>query len=264
MKRITATIIAGLAALGGPALAAPPLDPAMAANANPLQRAVWACEAGAPSLAPAKGHTRFFLASAGADGAAEPPLNLTATRLTGTGLLSDDRGWSVILYACTISFDLRQARAFTFSVVRKQTAPSATPPVSATTNARRVWGSDGHILTHGVPETDDRDFRADCSSTVGKVDVSLSNTVSWLKAGGRVTVTLGDGRHSALYVATGTLNEESGAPMPEFTVSADDPLFAWMAAGKTLLINIGGDLAYAVPLTGSASSLRAFTVACRG
>jgi hypothetical protein len=260
----------------GGAIAAPTprLPKTLSANANDLQRAAWACEAGAPVLDATAGHTkagpaRYFLSGAGEAGTTEPPLVLATHRLTGLGWLSDDRGWSTIRFRCALTPDLRQATTFSFTVLAAAKAPAGDPtsgaPPSDAISRSKIWNSDlgAATLTYGVPQTDDIDFQARCTPHGGKVVVWLGNTVEWLKAGGYVVLSLGDGAHSGLYVARGVLNEEAGANMPEVEIPADDPLFSWMASGKTLLINIGRDLAYSVPLAGAARPVRAFATVCR-
>jgi hypothetical protein len=254
-----------LGAGGAFAAQAPRLPLALSANANDLQRAAWACEAGAPVLA---GPGRYFLSGAGEAGTAEPPLVLGDHQLTGFGWLSDDRGWSVIRFRCDLAPDLRRATAVRYSILGVAKA-SAGDPVgdgrpSMATSASKRWGADlqAATLAYGVPQTDDVDFQARCAPHSGKVTVWLGNTVEWLKAGGYVVLSLGDGTHTGLYVAHGVLNEEAGANMPEVTIAADDPIFVSMASGRTLLINIGRDLAYSLPLTGSTRPVRAFAALC--
>ena len=250
---------------GALAATAPRLSLTLAASANDLQRAAWACEAGAPVLA---GQARYFLSGAGEAGTAEPPLVLGARRLTGLGWRSDDQGWSVIRFRCALTPDLRRATAFSSSVLAQAKAPTGDPtaqaPPSQALSPSKVWSADLQAahLDYGVPQTDDVDFRVRCIPHSGRVVVSLGNTVEWLKAGGYVVLSLGDGDHTGLYVARGVVDEESGADMPVVEVPADDPLFASMAGGRSLLINVGRDLAYSLPLAGAAGPVRAFAAVC--
>jgi hypothetical protein len=260
---------------GGAAVAAlaPRLPPALAANANDLQRAAWACEAGAPVLAPSSATAksvpaRYFLAGAGEAGTAEPPLVLGSHDLSGFGWLSDDRGWSVIRFRCALAPDLRRATAFGYSVLARAKAPASDPTGSEArkdaTSRSRTWSADLQeaSLLHGVPQTDDIDFSARCKPHSGRVTVSATRTVAWLKTGGYVVLALGDGAHNGLYVARGRYQEEVGARMPEFSVPADAPLFDWMENGRILLVNVGGDLAYSVPLKGAPVPVRDFRTVC--
>jgi len=256
----------------GTALAAtaPPLSKTMAQDTNDLQRAVWACEAGAPVLAsikPAGTKPRFFLGvvDSGAGARAVPPLTLSAKRLSGLGQISTDKGWSNIRFDCTLSPGLDQARTFTFDIVSPVKASSQPPASSpASTNSRMTWQVDTNppMLTHGVPDTDDQDFSAHCTAKSGTITIALSNTVSGLKAGDFVTVGISSGPKSGLYVGRGVLDEEAGVAVPAVTIS-DDPLVDWMAARSTLLINIGQETVYSVSLNGSAAAVRTFENGCR-
>ncbi len=269
-------MIISIAAAGtaSSAIRAPQLPASIAAGANDLQRAAWACEAGAPILAAGSttaktGRIRYFLSGAGEAGTNEAPLVLGGARLAGLGWLSDDKGWSVIRFSCALTPDLRRATSFGFSVVAEAAAANGDPTASDSTAAppasARTWQvrPSMAMLAHSVEETDDRDFRADCVPHSGKVSILLSQTVPWLKSNGFVVVTLGDGTRSALYVAKAAASEQAGTAMPEIQIAADDPLLSWMSTGKTLLINVGRDVSYSVPLSGADDPVRAFTVACR-
>jgi hypothetical protein len=272
-SRVAAVGVALLMAGGGARAAEGPRLPlALASSANPLQRAAWTCEGGAPALAAgpnpsSSARRRFFLSGAGAAGAAEAPLVLAGAGLSGMGRMAEDTGWSLIRFKCLLSPDLRTARAFLFTVVGK--APVADAPearaVDKTWASTLRWDVDVHqaTLTHGVPETDDRDFRADCTPRSGRVSVHLTHTPAWLKKDGYVLIGLQAGNRSGLYVARGVLNDESGAYMPELSIGAEDPLLGDLAAGKVLAINVGRDLAYNVDLAGAAPSVRTFAAACR-
>ena len=251
----------------------PRLPLSIARGANDLQRAAWACEGGAPVLtpaaAPAAGRMRFFLSGGGESGTDEAPLVLVDGKLSGIGWLSDDRGWSVIRFQCSLARDLRRATAFNFWVIAKAAAPSGDPTAPdslARPSAKiRTWMVQPATatLSHSVPETDDRDFRADCVPHSGEVSILLTQSVPWLKKDGYVVVTLGDGTRSGLYVARAKPNEEGGAFVPDVSVAASDPLFTLMAEGKTLLVNVGRDVAYGVPLAGATEPVKAFSAVCR-
>ena len=253
---------------------APRLTDAVAASANDLQRAAWACEAGAPALAAASdatktGQVRYFLAAAGVAAADEPPLVLTPGHLVGVGLLSDDLGWSVIRFRCTLASDLRQAKVFTFSILARAKTPVGDPTSSASlreaARPAKNWNTElkRATLSYGVPHTEDIDFWAECRTGVGSVSLQMGRTVDWLKKDGYVVLTLGEGSRSGLYVARGALDEEAGSYMPAVTISPGDSLFEWLTTGTTLSIDVGGDLAYTLPLKGAAAPAQAFAAACR-
>lgn len=254
------------------AATAPILSKAMAQNTNDLQRAVWACEAGAPILAPAKPAAikpRFFLGvvDSTANSRTGPPFTLGTGRLSGMGQISTDKGWSNIRFTCALSPSLDQARTFSFEIL-SPVATSSSPPSSsgaASGSDRRAWHVDGVdplILTHGVPETDDRDFIARCAAKSGTISITLSRTVTGLKPGDYVIVGITSGSKSGLYVGRGVLDDELGIAMPVFTIGKD-PLIAWIAAGTGLSINIGQETVYAVSLKSSAAAIQTFENGCR-
>ncbi|MGX9176839.1 hypothetical protein [Mesorhizobium sp. BHbdii] len=173
----------------------------------------------------------------------EQPLTLQDNRLSGLGSLSDDKGWSNIRFDCTLSPDLRKPTAFKFEVVSP--IPESSGPI---------------VLTHG--ETDDRDFVASCVKSSGEIQVSLTNTLKWLKDGNYVTVGISGGPGSGLYVGRGVIDDKLGVAMPVFKASAKDPLLSWIASGSSLHINLGGESTYDVSLKGSAQAAKAFAAAC--
>lgn len=258
---------------------APVIPEETAADANPLLRAVWACEAGAQhaetAARPDAGvRPRFFLGTI--DGRAEehetPPLTLTGSRLTGSGQVSDDAGWSRIGFECTLSADLRQATAFAYkrmpALPETGTAPrpEATEAAGAAGMSWYVADLGGPFLFHGIPETDDRDFVARCGTGPDTVAVTLTRTTEWLKEDTYVLVGLTIDAGSGLYVARGVLDENLGAYMPGFTITETDPLLAWLAKGRSLRVNIGNpaEVLYEVSLKGSAKPIKDFAVACGG
>ena len=262
----------GLALLASGVVQAQGLPADMLASTNALQRAAWACEAGAAKLAqPASAGQRFFLGVADPSGAhnKQAPLALSGTVLTGLGNVSDATGFSDIGFSCTLSDDLRQASAFSFDVLGP-TPASDTPPsaVAAAPNvADMVWTTAGDAslsLVHGVPETDDIDFSASCARGSDAVSMSLSHTVSGLSTDSYATIGVTSGGNSALYVAQGVMNDSLGAFMPTLDLPTGDPLIGWMETGNTLLINIGSEVVYEVSLKGSAKPARDFAAACAG
>jgi hypothetical protein len=267
-------------AVGAKAGAAP-LPAPLANRINPLQRAAWACESGAPALLKtpqaatrSTGRQRFFLSSAdiSAQQTAQPSLRLQGGHLRGVGRLADDRGWSNIRFDCTLSQDLRQASAFTFQMLSAipDSADSTPPPQPSVLKAadadRMRWYVDGAgplRLVHGIKETDNRDFVASCVKGSGTIKVALTQTTKWLHAGNYVTVGIASGAGSGLYIGIGVADDNTGAALPVLSVETVDPLLGWLASGKSLLINLGGELVYEVALTGSGPAASAFRAACR-
>jgi hypothetical protein len=257
-----------------PALAAnpPPLSKAIARNANDLQRAVWACEAGAQSFAPARksGGSRFFLGvvdhSAGLNN--QSPLTLSSGHLSGLGQVSTGQGWSNIRFNCGLAPAFDQAKSFTFTIVSPVKANSSTPSDAAKAigSAEMTWhvdGADPLVLVHGIKETDDQDFVASCTAKSGTIEVHLTRTAPWIRPDDYVTVSMVTGGKSLLYVARGMMDDNLGAAMPVFSVGTDDGLMTSIAAAGEILINLGAETAYSVPLRGSAGSISSFGKACR-
>ncbi|MGX9115628.1 hypothetical protein ACWTU6_02870 [Mesorhizobium sp. BHbsci] len=204
-RTILATIQIALMSASTIAFAAeaPTLPADLSKNSNDLQRAVWACEGGAQFFQEGSGQkgsvrTRFFLGTVDASASrSEQPLTLQDNRLSGLGSLSDDKGWSNIRFDCTLSPDLRKPTAFKFEVV-SPIPESSSPPddsdAAKAADAGKNWSVDASgpiVLTHG--ETDDRDFVASCVKSSGEIQVSLTNTLKWLKDGSYVTVGISGG-----------------------------------------------------------------------
>jgi hypothetical protein len=253
---------------------APVLPADLSKNSNDLQRAVWACEGGATSFQQGSGQkdsgrARFFLGTVDASASrSEPPLALQDNRLSGLGSLSNDKGWSNIRFDCTLSPDLRKPTAFKFEVVSpipNDSSPPDDSEAAKAASAGKSWYVDTSgpiVLTHGVKETDDRDFIASCVKSSGEIQVSLTQTRKWLKDGNYVTVGISGGPGSGLYVGRGMTDDNLGVAMPVFKASAKDPLLSWIASASSLHINLGGESTYDVSLKGSAQAAKAFAAAC--
>jgi hypothetical protein len=260
---VSLVVAAALAA--STADAAPVLPKAIAASANDLQRAVWACEAAAQAKAPA--HARFFLGTVdhGAGPGDQPPLVLTGSTLTGLGQASNDKGWFNISFTCSLTPALDAARSFTPHGLWPIKPSDAVPSPAIPAAIGKTWyvaGTDRLTLTHGVKETDDRDFVATCAAKSGVVDIRLTHTASWLKAGGYATIAITANGKSLLYVARGAADENLGAVIPVLSVPTGDPLFAQIASGAELSITIGADTVYSVLLKGAGTPVRSFTAGC--
>jgi hypothetical protein len=254
-----------LAAAHGAAVNAPPLPKAMAQSANPLQRAVWACEAGGQARSSA--HARIFLGVVdhGAGLGDQPPLVLTGTTLSGIGQISNEKGWFNIRFRCGLAPALGQAQSFTATVLSPMTPNNAPPSPSIPAAGGKTWvvtPGDRLRLAHGVKETDDRDFLASCAAKSGVMEIRLAQTAPWLAAGGYATIAVTSNGKSLLYVARGVKDENLGAAVPVLSLAPDDPLFAQMAGGTDLSINIGADTVYAVLLKGAGAPVRSFVAGC--
>jgi hypothetical protein len=252
-----------LAPLTARAATAPTLSAEMANTTNNLQRAVWACEAGAPAFAKSAGQgTRFFLGTIdpAAARATPLPLALNETRLSGFGQISNNSGWFNISFDCNLRPDLMQAKSFSFAIQSPVKMSDAPPQshIATMPNADEIpWSADFTAtpqLTHGTGK--DQDFFASCTSGSTTIQLRLAHSLGWLKPGDHVVTTITDGRNSALYIAELTA-------APNIAIPTSDPLWRWLGKGKTLLINIGGEYVYEVSQNGSGQAVTGFLHACR-
>ncbi|MEP6786267.1 MAG: hypothetical protein ABI898_11070 [Sphingomonadales bacterium] len=248
---------------------APILSKTIAASANDLQRAVWACEAGAQALSPVKG-VRFFpgLIDTTTVSGATAPLALSAGRLEGVGQMSGAKVWSNIRFVCTLSPALDRARTFTYTVLSPVKFTNKVPASQPTkvSNDRKVWYVEGTnlvSLVHGVAQTDNRDFLARCVPKSGVATVYLSRTKPEFKAGDAELIGVTAGGKSGLYVARGVLDDNLGVVVPVLEVPNSDLLTSGSAAATELQINIGAQDVYTISLKGSAEPSAAFTKACK-
>jgi len=255
-------MLLALAPYTASAAAAPVLPAELAATTNNLQRAVWACEAGAQARA--KPGTRFFLGIVenNAVQAEKPPLLLLGSQLSGFGQISNNQGWFNISFQCTVRPDLRQAKEFKFTVASPVQPPNAAPQphIATAPDADKMpWllsGTTALQLAHGKGK--DQDFRADCIRGSGTIQLRLTHSLPGLRPGNFLLTGITGGPNSALYVA-----ETNARNMPGFTIAADDPLWTWMGTAKSLLVNLGGEFVYEVSQHDSAPAIAGFQQACR-
>ncbi len=285
-ERTGRSLLAMLSAVAAVSIWAPsaahatPLD-----DTNKLQRAVWACEAGAQKFSAQKANQstpRFFLNGADRSAAQElgssPPLLLLGNKLGGIGRMSDDDGWHNIHFECTLTPDLKVATAF--EIKRQWKMPVNThevpqsPAISAST-PKMAWhaGTEGpalKTLTFGIPETDDRNFMMSCLPGSNMIVIPLTQTIRGLQSDHYSAVTITAGSYTGLYIARGALDEGSGAVMPVLTVDlANDPLLQKIRKDQNLHINISGELAYDVmgqsaAKPGAGALVQRFENICKG
>jgi hypothetical protein len=254
---------------------APALSEKIARATNDLQRAVWACENGAPALTlkaqtVAGDRQRFFLSNADRSAVQRDaaPLVLEGKRLQGYGQVSNKVGWFTIRFECSLSAGLDRATSFTFEAlapIPPNTSRPAPPTARAPAAEKRTWYTEGagpFYLVHGIAETDDRDFRAGCVKGSPVIKVELANTVQGLKPRDAITVSISNGPDSGLYVARGVLDENVGSTLPVFAVGPNDHLPDWIGNGTSLAVNIGGEVAYGISLKGSGPAIKAFAATC--
>ncbi len=137
-------------------------------------------------------------------------------------------------------------------------------------NETRQWTADpgsqqGAVsyLQHGVPQTNDRDFRAECSAQTGFAKITFQQAPQGLKEGAPQTVRVNAGEYSATYTAFGSSNSnEAGVSLPEVNVEMTDPLWEAMIRQAELSISMDGLPALPVSLKGSANPVRLFVATC--
>lgn len=143
-------------------------------------------------------------------------------------------------------------------------------PVLVTANEAREWlaepgtqpGSPS-MLQHAVPQTDDRDFRADCSTQAGFAKITFQQAPAGLQEGMPQAVRISAGDFQNSYNAFGSSSaNEAGVSLPEVNIEMTDPLWEAMIRQSELSISVEGLPAYAVSLKGSANPVRLFVATC--
>lgn len=119
------------------------------------------------------------------------------------------------------------------------------------------------LLQHTVPQTDDRDFRAQCGTQSGYAAVTFQQAPAGLTEGMPQTVFITAGDFSATYNAFGSSsNNEAGVSLPEITLEMTDPLWQALIQQSELSITVESMPAYTVSLKGSATPVRLFVATC--
>jgi|GEM_PF-2032041 len=119
------------------------------------------------------------------------------------------------------------------------------------------------VLQHTVPQTDDRDFRAECSTQSGFAKLIFQQAPAGLLEGmpQAVRITAGDFGNS--YNAFGSpVSNQTGVSLPEVNIEMTDPLWEAMIRQAELSISVEGLPAHAVSLKGSANPVRLFVATC--
>jgi von Hippel-Lindau disease tumor suppressor protein len=145
-----------------------------------------------------------------------------------------------------------------------------TQPILVTPSENRQWtaepGSQPGALTfmqHGIPQTDDRDFRADCNTQSGFAKITFQQAPAGLLEGMPQAVRITAGDFSGTYNAFGSTNaNEAGVSLPEVNIEMSDPLWEAMIRQSELSIAVEGLPAHAVSLRGSANPVRLFVATC--
>ncbi|POF32949.1 VHL beta domain-containing protein [Roseibium marinum] len=143
-------------------------------------------------------------------------------------------------------------------------------PVLVTPREDRQWfaepGSQPGSLTvlqHTVDQTDDRDFRAECSNQSGFARLTFQQAPAGLLEGMPQAVRITAGDFESSYNAFGSsASNEAGLSLPEVNIEMADPLWEEMIRQSELSIAVEGLPAYAVSLRGSANPVRLFVATC--
>ncbi|MEP3045263.1 MAG: hypothetical protein ABJL55_05030 [Roseibium sp.] len=119
------------------------------------------------------------------------------------------------------------------------------------------------VLQHTVPQTDDRDFHAQCGTQSGFALVTFQQAPAGLIEGMPQGVRITAGEFSGFYNAFGSSNNnEAGLSLPEITLEMTDPLWEALIRQSELSITVEGMPTYSVSLNGSANPVRLFNATC--
>ena len=143
-------------------------------------------------------------------------------------------------------------------------------PVLVSPSETRQWFSEPgsqpgslSLLQHTVPQTDNRDFRADCSTQSGFAKITFQQAPAGLLEGMPQAVRINAGDFTASYNAFGSsAANEAGVSLPEVNIEMTDPLWEAMIRQSELSISVEGMPAYPVSLKGSANPVRLFVATC--
>lgn len=150
------------------------------------------------------------------------------------------------------------------------TSPTGGRSVTVAPSEDRAWQTEpGNqsgaptYLTHGVPQTDDIDFRAACRTQSGQATIVFAQTSASTAEGVTEPVSISAGSFSMTYSATGSsANNQYGQSFPQITLPMTDPLWQTLIQESTISVKIQGTPAYTVSLKGSAKPVRLFVATC--
>ncbi|WFE90048.1 hypothetical protein K1718_01495 [Roseibium porphyridii] len=143
-------------------------------------------------------------------------------------------------------------------------------PVLVSVSENRQWlaepGSQpgsASFLQHAVPQTDDRDFRADCTTQSGFAKITFQQAPAGLLEGMPQAVRITAGDFQGTYNAFGSsAANEAGVSLPEVNIEMTDPLWEAMIKQSELTIAVEGLPTHGVSLKGSANPVRLFVATC--
>ncbi|QFS96936.1 hypothetical protein FIV06_05870 [Labrenzia sp. THAF191b] len=143
-------------------------------------------------------------------------------------------------------------------------------PVLVSPNEAREWLAEPgtqpgtpSLLQHAVAQTDDRDFRADCTTQSGFAKITFQQAPAGLLEGMPQAVRISAGEFDSVYNAFGSSSaNEAGISLPEVNIEMTDPLWEAMIKQSALSIAVEGLPAHEVSLKGSANPVRLFVATC--
>jgi hypothetical protein len=119
------------------------------------------------------------------------------------------------------------------------------------------------VLQHTMPQTDNRDFRADCTTQSGFAKITFQQAPAGLQEGMPQAIRITAGDYSGAFNAFGSSNaNEAGVSLPEVNIEMTDPLWEAMIRQSELSIAVEGLQPYQVSLKGSANPVRLFVATC--
>ncbi|MET1416311.1 hypothetical protein ABVF61_28835 [Roseibium sp. HPY-6] len=170
----------------------------------------------------------------------------------------------------TETASLPQDSVGTETIVTPSPGGANAAPVLVTPAEGRAWvaepgsqpGSPSALL-HTIPQTDDRDFRADCTTQSGFAKITFQQAPAGLQEGMPQAIRVLAGDYSATFNTFGSSNaNEAGVSLPEVNIEMTDPLWEAMIRQSELSISVEGLPAYPVSLKGSANPVRLFVATC--
>ncbi|MTI01137.1 hypothetical protein [Roseibium sp. RKSG952] len=118
-------------------------------------------------------------------------------------------------------------------------------------------------LIHGVPGTNDTDFRAYCRTQSGDATVVFSQTNRNVRDGVSHPVRISAADFSRTYDAVGSpMNNQTGQSYPQITLPMSDPLWQELVRQREITVEVQGLPPYQVSLKGSASPVKRFMTVC--
>ncbi|WP_310619206.1 DUF3011 domain-containing protein [Flexibacterium corallicola] len=207
----------------------------------------------------------------------KPVLSLKGQMLSGRGIYKTGKNWRPFSFQCLLDKKRQAAFNITINEEKKTNLSGKSFPLRDrfTKKPAPVSGSEGPLqwqfiggtaprLTHGVRETDDRDFIATCNKRTKTIDIVMIAPPASFFQGQSTRVSISSKTLSEDYSAFGSSpDSEGGVSLPVVRVGPSAPLWKQMIKDRELAINIGGYLSHKISLSGSAKPIKTFLKACQ-